>query len=470
MSDEYTIDGAASPLSPVGAKLFGADASGNVGWMRKPTGIRAGIAPIRVATFGDSTASLGHVWTVGGVASPDLSEINLPLPGSGTTSLTYGGQGKNSASLFAPEARVVWSGGVSGENTTQMLARDSAAASLTRRAITDLIAVKPDVVILRAGSINDVMALTAATGTQALIDAIYDRHVKIISRIMLSGAFIVDEGLFGYSAAVGAEDLAYRRAVLVELNARFASLVSVFGAHRYAFLSPVGILSDTAGAYLTGVSSDGVHILDARGSLALGAAEAAVIQSVFGNNRRAIPATNLFSNPVFAVESSTTWGSWATGISFSASGKTRDSAAIERINGVPFTLVSGIGGGAGSIENVIALGIDGATPAISISEGDKLYISADAYIKNTHTVEQSFNVSLVLDFYHTDGRRINIQWQENLTPLAPGESRLLCFEFPPFVSPIASSDIKSTTTAKVIFSTLTTGDFRCGIGNVRVAK
>lgn len=61
MSDEYIIDGAASPLSPVGAKIFGADSSGNPGWIDRDV-IFANTVNYR-ASGSDDTAALQAILT-----------------------------------------------------------------------------------------------------------------------------------------------------------------------------------------------------------------------------------------------------------------------------------------------------------------------------------------------------------------------------------------------------------------------
>ena len=77
----YIIDGSAEPLSPVGAKLFGADAAGNVGWIGMPP------AKIKnVAILGDSLVEMNGygqnastLTQASGVASATIAAHGIPV-------------------------------------------------------------------------------------------------------------------------------------------------------------------------------------------------------------------------------------------------------------------------------------------------------------------------------------------------------------------------------------------------------
>ena len=84
MSDSYEINGAAAPLSPVGAKFVGIDASGNVGHIKQ----RRSQYIKRVALLGDSLSDLGNgsatiteMTQTGGVATATCAN-HFTLPGS----------------------------------------------------------------------------------------------------------------------------------------------------------------------------------------------------------------------------------------------------------------------------------------------------------------------------------------------------------------------------------------------------
>jgi len=290
--------------------------------------------PVRVATFGDSTAAVGTI------VSPDNQDTTVytaPFPGSGSTIL---GASLDKYCLpdFYPLANLIGNGGIAGETTTQMLARDTAVASITRRATADIINLAPDVILLRGGSINDVMALTAAGSTQTDIDSIYSRHVQIIDRLLSGGAYVIDEGIYGYSPPSGTQaDIDYRRAALVSLNASFAEYATL--TERVRLLSPLSLLSNPDGSYIDGLfeTSAGVH-LNTKGQAILAQAEADILTTLFGPaiTRTRFPGVNLVSNPLLAATGSQAYGTVATGWTVGASGATRQNAKIETLYGMRF--------------------------------------------------------------------------------------------------------------------------------------
>jgi len=98
--------------------------------------------PLRVATFGDSTANAGGVRSVTNQDTAQAVNANWGATFSGgLTSDRY------ALDRAYPQAYLVINGGITGQSTTQMLARDTLGASITRRAITDVINAAPDVVL-----------------------------------------------------------------------------------------------------------------------------------------------------------------------------------------------------------------------------------------------------------------------------------------------------------------------------------
>lgn len=275
---------------------------------------------VPVATFGDSTANTG---TSQSPASQSFAVLTAPFPGSGATSLGPSID-KWALPLHYPKAYLVLNGGVSGETTTQMLARDQAVASATRKAITDVLNAAPAVVILRGGSINDVIADTAE-------DTTYANHVLLIERLLSGDVIVIDEGIYGYSAPV--PQLAARQAKILSLNRRYAAYARDFPG-RVFFLSPLNLLSSATGDFLPGMCNrDQVH-LSQWGQYVLGRAEAAILTNLFGAaTRPRFPGTNLVTNAMLANSGASGYGTVATGFAFTASSGTRQNAVIESRGG-----------------------------------------------------------------------------------------------------------------------------------------
>ena len=296
-----------------------------------PVGVRT--TTVRIATFGDSTAAVG---TIQSPDNQDTTVYTAPFPASGSTILGTAID-KISVSDYYPMAYLVGNGGISGQTSTQMLARDSAGASITRRSVTDIVNLAPDVVIFRGGSINDVMALTAGASTQADIDAIYSRHVQLLDRLLTGGAYVLDEGIYGYSPASGTQaDIDYRKSAIVQLNTRYASYAAQ--TERVRFISSVGLIANADGSYMTGMcESTGVH-LNNKSQEIMAREEAAVLASIFGQStiRSRFPGVNLAANPMLSATGAQGYGTVATGWTAGASGATRQNAKVETLYGMRF--------------------------------------------------------------------------------------------------------------------------------------
>ena len=197
--------------------------------------------PIRIATFGDSTATIGTPTNL----------MRIPYPESGSYN------GYIAVNLFAINAMrplLVCNGGIGGEKTNQMLARSGQVYSSARRAIKDVVDFAPDVVIFMGVSINDVMTYVLSDYDQSVVDAIYNRHKQIADEFISLGVPVVDVGCYGYSAAVSEALLASRRAAISSINSK--ALNDQRASYLYV---PMDGVTHDAGAFKSGYSADGVH-------------------------------------------------------------------------------------------------------------------------------------------------------------------------------------------------------------------
>lgn len=277
--------------------------------------------PLRVATFGDSTANIG-------LGNTDCAVFDAVFPGAGPTVLSYE-LSKWCAYQFYPQAKAVANGGVSGETTAQMLARDTAVYSATRKSIGDVLNLSPEVVIVRGGSINDLTPITAAN-YDTTVSTCYANHIRILDRLMSAGVAIIDEGFFGYSGATATYPELVRRA-LVSLNSSIRQYIESLDRPNVAFLS-VGLCASD-GNLLTAASNDGIH-LNMYGGQVVGAAEGRALELMFGTSSGPrFPGTNIISNPLFASTGSVGYGIAPTGYSASGTNATLANAKLEVIAG-----------------------------------------------------------------------------------------------------------------------------------------
>ena len=284
--------------------------------------------PLRVATFGDSTATMA-------AGNTDLQYFDAPFPASGATVI-----GPDIAKFclnhYYPQAYLVGCGGIGGETTTQMLARDTAGASATRRAIADVLNLAPDVVILRGGSINNLATITPGT-YDATIATCFAEHVKIINRLLAGGVVVIDEGIYGYSSEAVLYPALARSALLV-VDKMIADYAADQKRYDLVYINS-GLRDQSTGYYYSGMSYDGVH-LSFTGQIRVAKLEAAALARIFGESGGCrFNGQNLISNALFAATSSVGYGTVPTGYSVVATNGAAANAKIEVIDGKPWMTV-----------------------------------------------------------------------------------------------------------------------------------
>lgn len=328
-------------------------------------------ALVRVATLGDSTANLGpadNLW--------NTDTYGAAFPGSGATLINVGGN-KWALPFHYPRVKMVANGGISGQTTTAMLARDTNSGSTTRKAITDVLAAYPHVVLYRGGSINDLLTLTSGT-VAATVAATYANHVEIINRLLSGCDYVIDEGIYGYTDGVNTvTSLTATRSALTQLNALFKTFAATLPGRVY-FRDPVQLgLSDATGAYLTDVSNDGTH-LSWYGAQIQARDEASLLSGLFGpSTGPRFDGPNIITNPVMASTGSQSYGTVAVGYGVTISNSTRANAKVETIGGKKFQTVE-ITATSTSAAGSITMPYD--PTAMGISVGDIYGFEYDAMI------------------------------------------------------------------------------------------
>jgi hypothetical protein len=330
------------------------------------------VTELRYATFGDSTANPG---TIKATSATDQTVCDVAL---GTATTTLNRSSRDSLPLYYPAARYVALGGVSGESTTAMIAREAAAVSATRKSISDVVNLAPELVILRGGSINEMVGFTTATA-QASIDGIFDRHMQIVDTLTSAGVRVLDEGIYGYDSNAGvvpaAADLAFIRAAIVQLNQRWAAAIAARSYAQVRFLDPSRLTHDGTGAFLAGMSdtSDGVHLTQ-YGLTVVAQAEAAVVRQWFGASAaKSYPGVNLLNTPaaslaLYPAVTSGGSGDTPTGFALSNVNATQSALAVVQRDGRRWWQhVATPSGATPSSQVLLPFGVNtGATHAIPI--------------------------------------------------------------------------------------------------------
>lgn len=277
---------------------------------------------MRVATFGDSTATYGSH----GGASNACDQEFLVATASATVTIITGNSNKLLAQTQYPGLQVVADGGISGNTTAMMLSRDGAAAGGARKGTVDVLGKRPDIVFYRGASINDILALALTEpATDAQISAIAARHLNIFQKLRAGGPLVIDECCAGFDAQGGVAPA--NKPMILDAVVRLNNYLVAWHAAQQtqACLSPIGVTCNADGSFITGAtgSGDGVHLSYA-GQYMLARAEAAFIKSALGDAPgRVWAGQNLldklsYLNVGGALPAGMTWGSGYSSIAAQA--------------------------------------------------------------------------------------------------------------------------------------------------------
>ena len=324
---------------------------------------------LRVAYFGDSTANYG-------TANSDSETINVPFPASGnTTSIALSTLERTALPTYFP-VNVVANGGISGQSTSAMVSREVAAASATRKAVADILAKDPDVIFARCGSINDLTGLSVA-GVAAQVATTLANHRLLINRLSSAGALVIDGGIAGYNdgSAGTATDQVATRLALTQLNAQYKADAESSGG-KVVFLDPIGLLSDSAGSFLSGMSNDGRH-LSIAGSKALANAEQAIIAPVLGASVNRFNGANVFPNALFASTGAIASGTAATGIVPTATNGALSGSAVVFESGKVWQVTTVTATGIGTVTLTAALNL----ASMGVVSGNSVGIEFDFFVE-----------------------------------------------------------------------------------------
>lgn len=252
--------------------------------------------PLRVGFLGDSTAL-----TAVNASTPNNFDITQQVSSAWpttTAAIVINKQiARDELFNFYPIAYTVVSCGVSGQTSAQVLARDTATASVTRKAILDLEKFNLDVLFIRVG-INDLKGITSSNYVSLLAATIKNISI-IIDRASSLGIYIVYEGPLGYGLvgpeAVTSVNQLIQQAV-IDLNNAIAAYIATNS--NIVYLDTTGVTHDDTGAFFLNIS-DGTH-LNRYGQALLSAYEADFLTARFGASpSHRYAGKNISPNPLF---------------------------------------------------------------------------------------------------------------------------------------------------------------------------
>jgi len=425
---------------------------------------------LRVATFGDSTANAGNTQNTPNTTQQDTTKVIAATWTSGLQSFSVTAD-KYLLELFYPQAYLVGNGGISGQTTTQMLARDQSAFATNRFGITDIVNLAPHVVLLRGGSINDFLG-----GSPLSVATSLAQHQAIIQRFLAANIPVIDCGIYGYTgAAGGALTLAQIQANIVKHNTASKAYAAQYPS-LMRFIDWTGILSDGTGAYLSAnISADGTHLTFSAQLLAA-QQEALAIAQLFGpSSNIRYPGNNNVLNALFANTTTPGYGTVATGFTINATNCTRQNAKLENINGKLFqTVECVITAGTNQVQFVIPFDPSG-TGAMAISSGDVWGFECDIYIAglNGYAPRPGTNTAFNVDIRDTVGSgRIYVQRLTASSAYGAISSPVIGhLNFPPIQFDDVSANLTTVSNWSFVFATNdASGIYKVGIANPRIVK
>lgn len=348
--------------------------------------------PVRIATLGDSQANVNSPVYVSNATTDakttDVTTARSAVWNSGTITLRRHGR-KWAVPWFYPQAYLVANGGVSGETTTALLARDAAAAGVTRQAITDVLALNPDVVMVQGGcSINDFATVTTSGAVTTAVATALTNITEAMNRILASGVPVIFTGIYGYSGdgVMYAGTGSLIRSALLQHNANLLALAAA-NPTMVKYVDPVGAVSDASGNLITGTYIDvpatpdtGVH-LNAKGQYLMAPRTADALAALFGKSANVrYRGANRFLDPLFQQASPANGGIVAS----AGSGATVTAATAETINGQKYVTtevtVTNATNGYGTLTipyNPLSTG----TNPLTIASGDVYGFECDVYLE-----------------------------------------------------------------------------------------
>ena len=324
----------------------------------------------------------------------------------------------------------------------------------------DVIALSPDVVILRAG-------INGLVGGQSAADE-FARFQTIISTFADAGIWVLGTGPYGYDAV---SNQAAARAGLVELN----TLLAGYSRSRFRYINCAGVTYDAStGAFLSGMSGDLTH-LNPKGGYLVAELEAAALTSIFGApDGPRYPGTNVIPNADLSASGSVAYGTLATGWLIGVANGTRANAKIETINGVLMQtceITPTADNCLGSID--IPFGVFGGSPTIPIVAGDIYGLECDIYFAALDGGPPPFgSFGTRMDLRTASFRNLYTP-NSNAFDASMPEAYLGKAVFEPIHFGANSADLTSNTKWSNSFNAGKSGDrtpFKIGTGNARMVK
>ncbi len=298
---------------------------------------------VRVAFYGDSRAN--SPGTAAGVY--DVRAVTMTAPAA-TTSY-WSNTSKSLLSAINPSCQIVANCGISGDNLDQMIARESAGASSTRKAIADMVGMNASVAIVHMG-INSITSAYLGGGytsyQQSITDSLWLKVKDLLQRKVSAGLFVLDcgDGAWEHTntATYPAGMQQGIRQTIIALNALRSAYADASGGRIVYFdefslsanadgtWKTYAYCSDVGGSLTPPANTQLVHPSFTLGTL-MAAGQNALIKKYFGvphpaytRNYIGLNQGNLISNANLSSSSAGLGTGWSTVASGTGASKTSE--------------------------------------------------------------------------------------------------------------------------------------------------
>lgn len=243
---------------------------------------------VPIALYGDSRAAGGYNGTAN---QYDMRSWVSSAPTGAVAGGNLGFRSGGAVQSYYPAAKIVACCGKSGDSLQQMIDRETAGASATRKSLDDAWSTGARVLIFRA-SINTITtAVTAVSGyVQATTDSIIAQRQDLIQRAVNRGFLVIDEGEAGYDYVGDAVNFPQTRIdairqTIAAVNVAAAAFAAASGGTVY-YINVAALTCDASGQWLPGMCQDTgspaqrVHT-STRAADLIGRAEAALLTQLY---------------------------------------------------------------------------------------------------------------------------------------------------------------------------------------------
>lgn len=338
------------------------------------------VVPVRRLLWGSYGDSYANITLVSGTDTHDIRQI-----AAGNINSFHDRMMAHLVSKTCGAIRPVFAGGIGGQTTAQMVAREAAAYGVNRRALQDAAAVGVEVLTASAG-VNDCRTLSASSDAATIASTVSTAVGNIrwlIRKASSLGIYWTHQSTMGVTDST-AGDNAVRAAAMTAVDAGVKQFLDANPALG-VFVDCAPLVSDPSRTWLAGMSEDGVHpTWNGADAAYEPVADAILTYSGSPVLLNSLPATspNLLDNADLSASTSGLATRFAVAAQAGTATFTQQISELEGVLWQEFiaTPTALDGNGNCIIIVTVAVPIFGATPYIPVAVNDNISAEAEVII------------------------------------------------------------------------------------------